>query len=106
MITGHVIGAASFEPMLPTAISRSRQFVVIQAQILKCVGAPAEHVGLEFVHCVPSQVLNEAANLLPALPAINLCCASYVEGWTSGRAYHPSAPAFPDHAATQAQLGI
>ena len=41
---------------------------------------PPEHVGLEFIHRVPSRRFDKSAQLIPASSTIHLGCATHMKG--------------------------
>ena len=79
MVSGNVVGAAIFGPILPGAIGGTGGLELDEAQVMKRAGFPSEHVGFHLVEGVPTGSAKEAADGVPRSAAIDFGCAADME---------------------------
>src|ERR1039458_1114791 len=80
MVSRDVVSAAVLEQIAPLAIGLACRPVMDQLHIWESTRGPAEHVCFDFIHCVPAGSANEAPDLVPTLPTVNLGGTADVKG--------------------------
>src|SRR5579863_1518313 len=67
---------------------------------------PTEHIGLDFVNCVPARGADQPAYRFPALPFVDFCRPSHVEYGIGLDFRLPAAKNVIDFSAADSKLGL
>src|SRR5580704_19073829 len=105
MIPTDVVGTAVLYGIFPCAVGCPSMAVLDKRNVGKAQRLPSQHVRLHFIPCIPSRLMNESTNGVPALPPINLGGATDVEIMGTFRRQSVGTLG-EDRAATQAELRI
>src|ERR1035441_4374987 len=107
MVSRDVVSAAVLEQIAPLAIGLACRPVMDQLHIWESTRGPAEHVRFDFIHCVPAGSADEAPDLVPTLPTVNLGGAPDMEDWINfGLDLQGAVDLVADGAAADAELRV
>src|SRR5262245_17931332 len=81
MVANHIINASVLHHAAPSSAGRSRGAMVRHVKIKEALAPPSQHIGFNFINCVPSGSNPQTANGVPTGTAINLHGAPHMKAW-------------------------